>query len=263
MLTDALTKTALMMPEAVLSLLRVIKPMVLVEHTTVRTLYHCVEVMGLDEAKLPMVEMDLKDAETFESKGAGSLGYVNNVNLTAWSSTLPSTDGQALNTPVCFKTIMLPGLAGDPRDMSGGSAFHAIVAKCDASVFESKLLQYVIQYKFETNVFPTLRRQVLLYTGATLLASVATLASSRQLEGGTGWADQLLYIDAAEGAMVAAELLQLAAEARQMALLGVKSYFGTVWNVLDIGASVCLVVGAAGHFQHSSNMVHFFGAGSH
>jgi WD40 repeat protein len=259
-LTDALTKAALTMPEAVFSLLSDIEAMVLVEHTTVRTLYHRAEVIGLDVAALPMVEMDLTDADTFESEGAGGLGYIGGFDLAAWSGTLPSAEVQALNTPVCFKTLMLPGLAGDPRDVIGGSAFHAIVANCDASVFESRILQYVIQYKFETNVLPMLRREVLLYTGATLLASATTLASSRQLEDVGGWEDKLPYIHVAEGVMVATELLQVAAEARQMMLLGIKGYFNSVWNLLDTGASICLLVGAAGHFERSSDVVHLFGA---
>jgi hypothetical protein len=261
MLTDALTKAALMMPEAVLSLLNDIEAMVLVEQGTVRTLYHRAEVIGFDTATPPAVDPDRKDdSETFESEQAGVLESVGGFDLTVWSSVLPSTDKQAMPTLVRFKTLMLPGLAGDPRDMSGGSAFHAIVANCDALVFESKLLQYVIQYKFETNVLPTLRREVLVYTLATLLASATTLTSSRQFEGGSGWEDKRLYIDVAQGVMVVAELLQLVAEARQMALLGVKGYFGSVWNLLDVGASIALVVGAAGHYQRSSDTVHLFGA---
>jgi hypothetical protein len=97
---------------------------------------------------------------------------------------------------VAFKTMMLAGLAGDPADTGGASAFHAIVTNCDAPVFDSKLLQYVVQYKFETNVLPMLRREVLLFSGATLLASTAMLASSRQLEGGS--VENWVYIDAAQ-----------------------------------------------------------------
>jgi hypothetical protein len=142
--------------------------------------------------------------------------------------------------------------------MSGGGAFHAIVANCEAVVFESKLLQYVIQYKFETNVLPVLWREVLVSGGATLLASAATLASARQLEGGAE--ENWVYIDVAQGLMAAAEVAQLFTEARQLAQQGIKRYFGSPWNLMDLGSSVALTIGAAGHFQRSAETVHLFGA---
>ena len=64
------------------------------------------------------------------------------------------------------------------------------------------MLKHVVHFKFETNVLPTLRQAAILYMRATLLASAATLASSRQLEG--GWDDGLTYIHAGQGFMVMA-----------------------------------------------------------
>jgi hypothetical protein len=153
---------------------------------------------------------------------------------------------------------MLSGLGDDPRETSGGGAFRAIVTNCDPSVFESKMLQYVVQFKFETNVLPMLRRVVLVSSGAILLASAATLASARQLEGGpdSNW----VYIDVAQGLMVAAELAQLFTEARQLTRQDIKRYFSSPWNLMDLSASVALIIGAVGTIQRSAVTVHLFGA---
>jgi hypothetical protein len=211
LLTNALRTAALTMPEAVLPILHAIEATVLVEHATIRTLHHRTEVIGLAERAPTPIDPERKDPEPFESEGAGTgLGSAAGFDLAPWNDIFPSVDEDATHTLVAFKTLMLAGLAGDPGDTNGGGAFHAIVAHCNASVFESNVLQHVIQYKFETNVLPTLRQAAVLYTGATLLASTATLASSRQLEG--GWDDGLIYIHAGQGVMVTAELLSLFAE---------------------------------------------------
>jgi WD40 repeat protein len=259
LLTDVLAAAAVTMPEVVLLLLNEIQATVLIEHATVRTLYHRAEVIGLATSTLPAIaDPNVTILDTFESEQMGELGSAGGFALGQWNKTFPSTDKDATYALVSFQTLMLADLGGDPGDANGGSAFHAIVANCDASVFESPLLQYVIQYKFETNVLPTLRQAALLYTGATLLASAATLASSRQLEGGLD--DGLVYIHAGQGFMVTAELLSLFAEARQLARQEIKSYFTSPWNLMDISASLALIVGAVGHFQRSADSVHLFGA---
>ena len=33
-----------------------------------------------------------------------------------------------------------------------------------------------------------------------------------------------------------------------------------MWNLMDVGASVALIIGAVGHFQRSAETVHLFGA---
>jgi hypothetical protein len=225
-----------------------------------RTLHHRTEVIGLTQATLTQIHTDpeRKDPDSFESEGAHGLGSAAGLDFAPWNKTLPSANKDATHTLVAFKTIMLPGLASDSGDTSGGGAFHAIVANCDAVVFESPLMQHVIQYKFETNVLPTLRQAAVLYTGATLLASAATLASSRQLE--DSWDYGLIYIHAGQGFMVTAELLSLFAEARQLARQDTKSYFTSPWNLMDVAASLALIVGAVGHFQRSADTVHLFGA---
>jgi hypothetical protein len=214
-------------------------------------------VIGLADPALIPLDPERKDPEPFESERADGLGSAAGLDLALWNKTFPSANKDATHALVAFKTLMLPGLAGDPGDTSGG-ALHAIVANCDASVFDSKVLQHVIQFKFETNVLPTLRQAAILYTGATLLASAATLASSRQLEG--GWDDGLIYIHVGQGIMVTAELLSLFAEGRQLARQDIKSYFTSPWNLMDVAASLTLIVGAVGHFQRSADTVHLFGA---
>jgi WD40 repeat protein len=265
LVTDALATAALTMPEVVLPVLNAIEPTVLVEQATMRTLYYRMEVIGLNAATLILIDdPDLaKDAHTFESERVidADLGSAADRDLTPWSNTIPSADINATYTLISFKALMLSGLAGEPAgNASGGSsAFHAIVDNCDASVFDSKLLQYVIQYKFETNVLPMLRQTAALYTGATLVASAATLTSSIQLEG--EWeGNKLPYIHIGQGVMVAVELVSLLYEARQLARQDTKSYFSSPWNLMDIAASVALIIGAVGHFSRSADTVHLFGA---
>jgi WD40 repeat protein len=257
LLTSALAAAALTMPEVVLALLNAIEPMVLVKHVTMRTRHHRTEVIGLAAPALTAIGPGAKDPDTFESEREGTdLGSATSLDLAPWNEKFPSTDQNATHTLVAFKALLLADFAGDPADII---AFHTIVANCDASVFESKVLQLVVQYKFETNVLPTLRQAALLYTGATLLASAATLASSRQLEG--GWEESnLLYIHVGQGMMVVAELASLFAEARQLAKQDIRSYFTSPWNLMDVGASVALIVGAVGHFERSADTVHLFGA---
>jgi hypothetical protein len=246
------------MPEAVLPLLLQIEATVLVEHATARTLHHRTEVIGFAAPRMTPLDPERKDPEPFESEGVEGLGSAAGLDLAPWNEFFPSADKDASHTLVAFKMLMLPGLAAEPGATSGGGAFLAIVTNCNASVFESKLLQYVVQFKFENNVLPLLRRVVLLSSGAILLASAATLASARQLEGGSesNWA----YIDVAQGLMVAAELAQLFTETRQLTLLGIKRYFSSPWNLMDFAASVALIVGAVGHFHRSAGTVHLFGA---
>jgi WD40 repeat protein len=257
LLTDILRTAALAMPEVVLSLLHTIEATVLVEHATVRTLYHRAEVIGLLEPALTPLDVELKDPEPFESERAEDLESAAGLDLAPWGGAFPSVDKNANHALVAFKTLMLLGLAGDPGDTSGGGAFRAIVDNCDASVFESRLLQHVIQYKFENNVLPMLQRAVLVSSGAILLATAATLASARQLEAGldSNW----VYIDVAQGLMAAAELAQLLTEARQLARQDVKRYFSSPWNLMDVGASIALIIGAVGTFQRSAETVHLFG----
>ena len=59
---------------------------------------------------------------------------------------------------------------------------------------------------------------------------------------------------------MAAELGQLVAEARQLVRQDLKSYFSSPWNLMDLGASVALIVGAVGHFRRSGDIVHLSGA---
>jgi hypothetical protein len=60
--------------------------------------------------------------------------------------------------------------------------------------------------------------------------------------------------------MVVVEVIQLLAEARQLARQNFATYFGSPWNLMDSSASTALIIGAVGHFQRSADIVHFFGA---
>ena len=42
---------------------------------------------------------------------------------------------------VAWRVVVLPGLLGDAES----SPFHEIVARCDASVFDSKLLELIVR----------------------------------------------------------------------------------------------------------------------
>jgi hypothetical protein len=221
-------------------------------------MHHRTEVIGRAKPMLTPIDVELKDPEPFESEGAAGLESAAGLDFAPWRGAFPSADKDATHTLITFKTLMLAGLAGDPGETSGGGTFRAIVTNCDPSVFESKILQLVVQYKFETNVLPMLRRMVLVSSGAILLASATTLASARQLEGGSD--SNWVYIDVAQGLMVAAELAQLFTEVRQLARQDIKRYFSSPWNLMDLSASVTLIVGAVGTFQRSANTVHLFGA---
>jgi hypothetical protein len=137
LLTEALQTAAVTMPEIVLSLLHAIEATVLVEHATVRTMHHRAEVIGLAEPMLTPIDLELKDSEPFESEGAAGLESATSLDLASWRGAVPSADKDATHTLVTFKTLMLPGLAGDPGDTSGGGAFRAIVTNSDPLVFES------------------------------------------------------------------------------------------------------------------------------
>jgi hypothetical protein len=63
-----------------------------------------------------------------------------------------------------------------------------------------------------------------------------------------------------QGAMVATELVQLLAEARKLARQNSMTYFGSPWNLMDVGASVGLIIGSAVHFERSADTVQLFGA---
>ena len=84
-----------------------------------------------------------------------------------------------LKTLVASRVVVLPDLLGD----ANSSPFHDIVTNCDATVFESKLLQLIVQHKWEENVSSQRMRSVALYgiafvTGAVAMTSGAKGASS-------------------------------------------------------------------------------------
>jgi hypothetical protein len=108
-------------------------------------MHHRTEVIGRAKPTLTPIDLELKDPEPFESEGAAGLISAAGLDLAPWHGAFPSADKDATHTLITFKTLMLPGLAGDPGDTSGSGAFRTIVTNCDSSVFESKILQHVVQ----------------------------------------------------------------------------------------------------------------------
>lgn len=59
-----------------------------------------------------------------------------------WAKLLPVFDEHNLS-PVTSRAVLLPNILGAKDE----SPLHAIVANCDATVFESSIVSYVVQYK--------------------------------------------------------------------------------------------------------------------
>lgn len=88
-----------------------------------------------------------------------------------WRNRLPSDRQNAL---CATKVVTVPHLLGSAKD----SPFHSIVANCDALVFESKLMELCVQYKWEENVWPKRKLIMLFYILSLCLASTAMVAAS-------------------------------------------------------------------------------------
>eukprot|EP01052_Picozoa_sp_SAG31_P063373 SAG31_NODE_22306_length_528_cov_5.195804_1_plen_135_part_01 len=87
----------------------------------------------------PTASFDVGEAVLFEQES------VSNGIPAVWRGILSATKTKTL---VASKVIMLPDMLGD----GDSSPFQSIVTHCDASVFESKLLQLIVQSKWEENV---------------------------------------------------------------------------------------------------------------
>ena len=94
--------------------------------------------------------------------------------------------------------------------------FHVIVERCSAAVFESRLLELVVQSKWERNVWPRLKWIIAGYAAALGLSSVAMVASA-----GFGRPDSSLglesvaWVDVAQVAVVVVETAALGNEVHQ------------------------------------------------
>jgi hypothetical protein len=112
---------------------------------------------------------------------------------------------------VAFKVVLMPELLGDATS----GPFHLVVERCNAEVFESRLMELMVQSKWETNVWPRLRWIIGGYATALALSSTAMVASvglgspSSLEHGSTTW------VDTAQAAAVVVEVAALANEVHQ------------------------------------------------
>ena len=111
--------------------------------------------------------------------------------------------------------LLLPHFLSDRSQ----SPFHTIVRRCGSDVYESKLMSLCVQSKWETNVWPRLRVQLLLYLVSLALASSAMVASS--VDGDETSTDGMgLAVHALQAVMAVSEVLSLANEALQLVSVG-------------------------------------------
>ena len=116
-----------------------------------------------------------------------------------------------------------------------------------------------VQSKWELNVWPRLRVQLVLYSVCLVLASCAMVASSAQgdeeASSSVGMAVHVL-----QGTMMVSEVLSLCNEGLQLVREGSTIYFSGPWNLVDVSASVSLLAGGVGHFTGHMSSVRTIGA---
>ena len=148
---------------------------------------------------------------------------------------------------VTHKMCLLTGILGDKKT----SPLHAIVKHCEPSVFESKILKYVVEFKWNENVFPILKRGMI-FTAVRIIAVVFGMIGSSRY--GRHWLCDLLVI-----LMLPQETQAVYGEVQEVVKEGAK-YFKSLWNMLELTGSTCLFVAALGHFLDEPGLVHRFGA---
>ena len=140
------------------------------------------------------------DKASFEHKGVAEK------IPSIWSDKCPADSPKQL---VAWRVVVLPELLGDAES----GPFHEIVARCDASVFDSKLLELIVQYKWEENVRAHRMRSVAAYGCACVIATVAMLVSVTSEDVGT---DSYRAADVLQGLAVVIEVSSLGLEAFQL-----------------------------------------------
>ena len=164
------------------------------------------------------------------------------------------------------RVLLLPHFLGGADD----SPFHDIVRNCEEAVFESKLMRLAVQCKWQTNVWPKMRQQIVLYAVVMLLATVATVTSSRLVVDDWRLATGPLGVEATVtatllanllvAAMAVAELCALGNELLQLTRMGLRNYVSP-WNAIDCAAPIALLLGAKAHFDGgAASGVRTFGA---
>ena len=249
LVTEELQTLAETMPELVLSFLEDIEDAALRTVTTFRTKLYRAEVCGLETATLP---------EGGESDGSGS------VIPSVWSDLIEGGAGSrsrhrrrmAEHCLVASKVLMLPHFLGE----RSRSPFHTIVRRCGSDVYESKLMSLCVQSKWELNVWPRLRVQLVLYFVCLVLASCAMVASSAQGDEEASSSSVGMAVHVLQGTMMVSEVLSLYNEGLQLVREGSTIYFSGPWNLVDVSASVSLLVGGVGHFTAHMASVRTIGA---
>ena len=167
-----------------------------------------------------------------------------------------------LENDVVSTVLILRDMVGEPSL----SPFWLIVEKCDAAVFDTKIVERCVAYKWQTNVFRQLIREVAVHVAYVVLVSSAiTVVSVRLAEcralpiqevlteaegmvigamcGQPGWVDVMVAVSAIGLA------LKTAREVWQVWVIGLFEYAGSVWNLIDIGSCVFCALGLAGHVE--------------
>ena len=253
LVTEELQTLAETMPELVHSFLEDIEDAVLRTVTTFRTKLYRPECIGLDTMSLPE---------------GGRVDEAGSVIPSVWSELIEAGAARskhrrrsAEHCLVASKVLMLPHFLGD----RSRSPFHTIVRRCGSDVYESKLMSLCVQSKWERNVWPRLRVQLVLYFVSLVLASSAMVASSVQGddnggEDGPSSSVASLVVHVVQAAMMVSESLSLGNEALQLVREGGAIYFTGPWNLVDVSASVALLIGGAGHFTAHMSSVRTVGA---
>jgi WD40 repeat protein len=271
LVTKELRHLARTIPEMVLPFLLDVEGSIFKTVTTFRApLHRQEEVCGLETESLPL-EADEKMSAVMSAVPA------------VWAGLLPGTESGKGTVLVASQVVMLAHFLGEPEL----SPFHSIVHECSALVFESKLMRLAVQFKWETSVWPKMKLLIAGYGCALVLATAATLMSSRmggsepssderrllnavpkksseeELGGSSGGTEfggsQQTTITVLVAAMMGVECLSLCNELRQLVRMGLRAYFSP-WNVLDSSSSILLLVGATAHFAGNTEGVCIYGA---
>ena len=194
-------------PYLVKSFLEDVEPAIMQTVTTFRTsLVRPAEVCGLPT-------ISLANTETAEGSGdaaatPGSEEDSANIVPAAWAGKLPTDQPKTL---VASKVVLLPNILGDAKN----SPFHAIVTHCDASVFESKLLELIIQSKWEENIRFPRQLSIMLYGCALAVGSAAMLASAAR-DSSSSEGEAATFVDVLQGLMICFEVVALGSEGWQL-----------------------------------------------
>ena len=188
-------------PHLMQSFLVDIEPSVVRTLTTFRTeLARPAEVCGQPTATLAGSSSD--GATSFEVENATDR------IPSIWADKCPADSPKTL---AASNVVLLPDLLGD----ANSSPFHSIVTNCDASVFESKLLQLIVQHKWEANVRSHRMRSIALHGTALVVRAVAMVTSVTRADS-DAVSMSSNTADALQGLVVVIEVASLGAEAFEL-----------------------------------------------